>query len=99
MYTCPGSRIGRPRQVEGQGQEGRPEEARLYCHGQGYDLVERPLVRHDEPMRIEKDMNIVVHPTYTHKNISSWVCDNYLIEANGPGERLHRFPEEIVELG
>jgi len=78
---------------------GRPEEARLYCHGQGYDLVERPLVRHDEPMTIEKDMNIVVHPTYTHKDISSWVCDNYLIEANGPGERLHHFPEEIVELG
>jgi Xaa-Pro aminopeptidase len=78
---------------------GRPEEARLYCHGQGYDLVERPLIRHDEPMTIEKDMNIVVHPTYTHKNISSWVCDNYLIEAGGPGERLHRFPEEIVELG
>jgi len=78
---------------------GRPAEARLYCHGQGYDLVERPLVRHDEPMTIEKDMNIVVHPNYTHKNISSWVCDNYLIEANGPGKRLHHFPEEIVELG
>ena len=29
---------------------GRPTEARLYCHGQGYDLVERPLVRNDEPM-------------------------------------------------
>jgi len=44
-------------------------------------------------------MNIVVHPTYTHNNISSWVCDNYLIEANGPSERLHHFPEEIVEVG
>ena len=47
-------------------QNGRPEEARLYCHGQGYDLVERPLVRNDEPMTIQKDMNIVVHPTYVH---------------------------------
>jgi hypothetical protein len=80
-------------------QNGRPEEARLYCHGQGYDLVERPLVRNDEPMTIQKDMNIVVHPTYVHNNMTSWVCDNYLIGANGPGERLHRFPEEIVELG
>jgi Xaa-Pro aminopeptidase len=78
---------------------GRPPEARLYCHGQGYDLVERPLVRHDEPMKIAKDMNIVVHPTYVHNNVSSWVCDNYMIEANGPGERLHQFPEEVVELG
>ena len=45
---------------------GRPEEARLYCHGQGYDLVERPLIRSDEPWTIQKDMNIVVHPTYAY---------------------------------
>jgi Xaa-Pro aminopeptidase len=78
---------------------GRPEEARLYCHGQGYDLVERPLVRHDEPWTIEKDMNIVVHPTYIHAGYLNWLCDNYLIGGNGPGDRLHRFPEEIVEVG
>jgi len=78
---------------------GRPEEARLYCHGQGYDLVERPLVRNDEPMLIQKDMNIVVHPTYIHAGYMNWLCDNYLIGGNGPGDRLHRFPEEIIEVG
>ena len=78
---------------------GRPPETRLYCHGQGYDLVERPLIRHDEPMLIQKDMNIVVHPTYVHNGMLSWVCDNYLIGSNGPGERLHRFREEIIEVG
>jgi Xaa-Pro aminopeptidase len=78
---------------------GRPEESRLYCHGQGYDLVERPLIRDDEPMAIEKDMNIVVHPTYVHNNMLSWVCDNYLIGSNGPGDRLHQFPETIIEVG
>jgi Xaa-Pro aminopeptidase len=78
---------------------GRPEEKRLHSHGQGYDLVERPLIRNDEPMAIEKDMNIVVHPTYFRGHVLSWVCDNYLIEAGGPGERLHRFPEIITELG
>jgi Xaa-Pro aminopeptidase len=78
---------------------GRPEEKRLYCHGQGYDLVERPLIRDDEPMDIQKDMNIVVHPTYIRGNVMSWVCDNYFIEANGPSERLHKFPEIITELG
>ena len=76
-----------------------PEETRLYCHGQGYDLVERPLVRRDEPMLIEADMNIVVHPTYVHRGIMSWVCDNWIIGEDGPGERLHRFPEAITELG
>jgi Xaa-Pro aminopeptidase len=77
---------------------GRPEEKRLHCHGQGYDLVERPLIRSDEPMKIQKNMNIVVHPTYIRGYVLSWVCDNYLIGPNGPGERLHRFPEEITEL-
>jgi len=77
---------------------GRPAESRLYCHGQGYDLVERPLVRHDEPMQIKKNMNIVVHPTYVHNGMMSWVCDNYMIEENGPGPRLHAFPEEIIEI-
>jgi Xaa-Pro aminopeptidase len=78
---------------------GRPQEKRLHCHGQGYDLVERPLIRHDEPMAIAKDMNIVVHPTYIRGHVMSWVCDNYLIGADGPGERLHHFPEVITELG
>ena len=77
---------------------GRPEERRLYCHGQGYDMVERPLVRFDEPMAIAADTNLVVHPTYMLERVMSWVCDNYIIGADGPGERLHKFPEKIVEL-
>ena len=78
--------------------KGRPQESRLYCHGQGYDLVERPLIRHDEPMTIAEDMNIVVHPTYVHNGMLSWICDNYLIGENGPGERLHQFPQAVTEV-
>jgi len=78
---------------------GRPEEKRLHCHGQGYDLVERPLIRNDEPMAIAENMNIVVHPTYIRGHVLSWICDNYIIGPNGPGERLHHFPEAITELG
>jgi Xaa-Pro aminopeptidase len=78
---------------------GRPEEKRLHCHGQGYDLVERPLIRSDEPMAIAENMNIVVHPTYIRGHVLSWICDNYIIGPNGPGERLHHFPEAITELG
>jgi len=77
---------------------GRPPESRLYCHGQGYDLVERPLIRKDETMEIKADMNIVVHPTYQKDGVLSWVCDNYPITGNGPGERMHQFPEEITEI-
>ena len=77
---------------------GRPPESRLYCHGQGYDLVERPLIRKDETMVIQAGMNIVVHPTYQKDGVLSWICDNYPITANGPGARMHEFPEEIVEI-
>jgi Xaa-Pro aminopeptidase len=80
-------------------EHGRPEERRIHCHGQGYDLVERPLVRFDETMRIEADMNIVCHPTYVQDDTPSWVCDNVLIGPDGVAERLHAFGKEIVELG
>lgn len=78
---------------------GRQEETRLYCHGQGYDLVERPLIRHDEPMGIESNMNIVCHPGYMTKNIWSWICDNYIIGERGPGESLHSLPQKIFRAG
>ena len=37
-------------------------------------------------------MNIVVHPTYIHGGYLNWLCDNYIIGGNGPGDRLHQFP-------
>jgi len=76
----------------------RPKEDRLYCHGQGYHLVERPLVRFDETMPIAARMNIAVHPMYHSKDTYTWICDNFLITEQG-AERLHEFPQEIVELG
>ena len=78
-------------------EHGRPPERRLHAHGQGNDLVERPLIRFDEPMAIAAGMNIVVHPSYIVDGISSWICDNYLIGPDGPGPSIHAFPQEIVE--
>ena len=75
---------------------GRPEEARLYCHGQGYDLVERPLIRNDEPWTIQKDMNIVVHPTYPYGGYLNWLCDNYIIGPDG-AIPIHTTPQIILE--
>ena len=77
---------------------GKAEEERLYCHGQGYDLVERPLVRRDEPMIIRKDMNITCHPTYITEHLFNTICDNYRIGDNGVVEHLHKYPEKIVEI-
>jgi Xaa-Pro aminopeptidase len=79
-------------------ERGLSAELRLYCHGQGYDLVERPLVRADETMVIEKDMNFAVHPGYATNSIFAVICDNYLIGDQGPGACLHQTPKQIFEL-
>ena len=77
---------------------GFPEERRLHCHGQGYEVVERPLMRYDETMTIAANMNIGVHPSLSNERMFVTVCDNFLIHADGTAERLHRTPQEIVEL-
>lgn len=77
---------------------GHPEENRLFCHGQGCDLVERPLVRFDETMTIQKGMNIACHPTYVTKRLYGNITDNYFIGETGVGERVHKFTEQLVEI-
>lgn len=77
---------------------GLPEENRLHCHGQGYDMVERPLIRHDEPMTILENMNIVVHPGLMNERVFMTNTDNYIIGPNGPGKCIHRTPKKILEV-
>lgn len=73
-------------------------ETRAYAHGQGYDLVERPLIRNDETMPLEANMNITVHPTIGSDKLWVWVCDNYLITESGVSGCLHRSPQEIYSI-
>src|SRR5579863_6806807 len=79
-------------------QRGVPTESRVYSHSQGYDLIERPLVRSDETMNLEKGMNMSVHPSYATSSMYAHICDNYLIEENGVSECLHQTPKQIFEL-
>jgi Xaa-Pro aminopeptidase len=74
---------------------GQLPETRLYAHGQGYDLVERPAIRWDEPMVLKKNMNITVHPTIGTSRLYAWVCDNYLLTEKGHTPCLHKTPQEI----
>jgi Xaa-Pro aminopeptidase len=77
---------------------GRPQENRLYAHGQGYDMVERPLIRQDETLKVGPNMLFAVHPTYVTPTTYSWVCDNYFVHESGEVESLHQFPQRITEL-
>jgi len=79
-------------------QRGVPPESRVYSHSQGYDLIERPLIRPDETMNLEKGMNMSVHPSYATSSMYAHICDNYLVEENGASECLHQTPKQIFEL-
>jgi Xaa-Pro aminopeptidase len=72
---------------------GSTDEKRILSHGQGYEMVERPLIRHDENMVIRENMHLAIHPQGGVQLI-----DNYIIGKNGPGECLHRTPKEIFEI-
>jgi Xaa-Pro aminopeptidase len=72
---------------------GFAEEKRLHCHSQGYENVERPLIRDDETMRIRPNMNIGVHPLVHGVT----VCDNFLTGTGVP-QRLHKTPYDIIQL-
>jgi Xaa-Pro aminopeptidase len=78
--------------------KGVPAESRVYSHSQGYDLIERPLIRADETMNLEKGMNMSVHPSYATSSMYAHICDNYLVEEGGAGECLHKTPKQIFEL-
>jgi Xaa-Pro aminopeptidase len=79
-------------------QRGLPPEIRLYAHSQGYDMVERPMLRADETMPLEAGMNFAVHPGYETPSMWMTICDNYMVEANGVSDCLHKTEKKIFEV-
>lgn len=77
---------------------GAPPELRLYGHSQGYDLVERPLLRDDETMPLAANMNMAVHPGFFKPTNFAFICDNFLIKEDGTVEHLHKTEQKIWEL-
>ena len=77
---------------------GLPPELRLYAHGQGYDMVERPMIRVDETMPIAEHMCLAVHPGFETPRMFAVICDNYMVEANGPSACLHHTEKKIFEI-
>ena len=77
---------------------GLPGERRLYAHGQGYDLVERPLIRADETMKLAAGMNLAVHPGYDDGTVFAVICDNYIVTEDGVSDCLHQTPKQVFEI-
>jgi Xaa-Pro aminopeptidase len=80
-------------------EHGRAEERRVHFHGQGYDMVERPLVRFDETMPIQENVYFALHPAFSTEHSYTWICDDFLLNGEGEVERLHQTPQELFELG
>jgi len=76
---------------------GLPEEKRILCHGQGYEMVERPLIRQDESMTVRENMNLGLHASMlVGKNFMS-NTNNFLIGPSGP-DRLHKTAQQLFEI-
>jgi len=78
-------------------ENGYAPEERLFAHGQGYDLIERPGLMPDETMKFDRDMFIVLHPAAVNRYAMCTCADNFWITGKG-AERLHSFPQEIVVI-
>ena len=77
---------------------GAPPELRLYGHSQGYDLVERPLLRSDETIPLAADMCVAVHPGFPTKTNFVFICDNFLIHQDGTAEHIHKSEQKLYEV-
>lgn len=77
---------------------GYPEETRIYAHGQGYDLVERPSFDPYETMKVQANMNIAVHPSVVSDKAFGFVCENYLVGESGVVECFHQTPQEVFTI-
>ncbi len=76
---------------------GLPPERRLFAHGQGYDLVERPLIREDETMNLAAGMNFACHPAVFRPDLFCFVCDNHIITPTGT-EPIHVTAQKVFEV-
>ncbi len=77
---------------------GYPEETRIYGHGQGYDLVERPSFDPYETMKVAANMNIAVHPSVVSDKAFGFVCENYLVGESGVVECFHQTPQKVFSI-
>mgnify|MGYP001009143913 CR=1 FL=1 len=76
---------------------GFPAEGRLFGHGQGYDLVERPAFVPKETMILKENMIVALHAPINNGKALGFCCDNYLITENG-AELMQITPQKIVAL-
>lgn len=70
-------------------ERGYGEEKRLFAHGQGYDMVERPAFVAAETMVLAENMFLAIHPGVSNGAFAINACDNYLVTKDGCERLTH----------
>lgn len=78
--------------------KGYPAETRIYAHGMGYDMVERPAITHEEKMKLKAGMNLAVHPAVISRKAAAHVCENYIVKDKGAPVCLHKTPQKLFVI-
>ena len=73
---------------------GLQPETRLFAHGQGYDLVERPAFFKGETMKVKENMFFAIHPEINTGKAFGNYCDQYLVTKDG-AVRVETTPRQI----
>lgn len=76
---------------------GYAPENRITGHGQGLDFMEPPGLLAEETMPVEENVVLAIHTTAADNKANAFACDNYLVTKDG-GERLQRYPLELIQL-
>lgn len=70
-------------------------EGRLFGHGQGYDMVERPAFVPAETMALAENMYVAYHPGAVDGKVVGLACSNFLITKDGC-ERVTTTPNGLI---
>ena len=70
-------------------------EGRLFGHGQGYDMVERPAFVPAETMELAENMYVACHPGAVNSKVIGQACSNFLITKDGC-ERVTTTPNGMI---
>ncbi len=72
-------------------------ETKFYAHGQGYDIVDRPIFCSEETMVFKENMYFSMHPRCKNDDLAAICIDNYVVTKEG-GKRMSRFPQHMICL-
>lgn len=62
---------------------GLSKNGRFIGHGQGYDMMEAPVLCAAEDMEMRENMFLAIHPELVKDGVFSICCDNFLVEKDG----------------